>query len=373
MLPVLPGHYDHLFWGTWLRRACFNDPAIQHSMIAVGALHESIALKLAGDSWVAARQQCFSIRQYNKAIKHLTDDTGHSPPIEFVLTACIIFITFENLCGRSSEALKHLKSGIAMLHLWKPMTASEMALKEECLTPIYTRGYGKEASPIIPTAFEDVQSARKHLQILLDMVYSSVDSSIVSGDKLAVEGTILGVRTLLKEWFVKFASLRNPDDIEQRRATILLRLQFETTSILLAGALSDDECEFDKYTTTFEAIVSQCEQLVALERFMMGNNSEHSKALMYGFDLNVLPSLNATAFKCRDPELRRKAIALLNVGNRYEGLWNGKTVARIAQETMEIEEAGLVNVACCTDIPRRNRMRLAAVSYNPGCPEYVNR
>ena len=53
-------------------------------------------------------------------------------------------------------------------------------------------------------------------------------------------------------------------------------------------------------------------------------------------------------------------------GNRYEGLWNGKTVARIAQKTLEIEEAGLVDVATCGDIPRKNRVRLVALSYDPG-------
>ena len=64
--------------------------------------------------------------------------------------------------------------------------------------------------------------------MLLDMIYPSVDSSVISGDKLTADADILRARNLLKGWYTKFARLENPKDIEQRRATILLRLQYVT-------------------------------------------------------------------------------------------------------------------------------------------------
>ncbi len=301
MLPLLLGHYDHLFWGTWVRQACFNEPAIQHAMIAVGALHEIIASAFAGNSWAAARQQYFSVQQYNEAILHLTDNKAPSLPTGSVLTSCIIFIVFENLYGRNSEALKHLTSGLAMLKSWEPKTTSETAVKEEYLTPALTRGYVHEATVSMPTAFEDLEAARKHLQILLDMIYSSVDSAIMSEEPAAVIAKVSDARSLLQQWYARFARLKDPKDNDRRRAKILLRLQFETAFILLAAVLLEDECGFDEYIDTFHVIISQCEQLVALESILIGKDTANSEAFIYGFDLNILPPLNITAFKCRDP------------------------------------------------------------------------
>ena len=338
-------------------------------MIAVGALHESIASNFARNSWAATRQQSLAIQQYNKAIQYLLGNDAYTTATELTLTSCIIFIMFENLYGRNSEALKHLTSGLAMLKSWMPTTKSELDVKTEYLTPIYTRGYVHEPSVSLPTAFESLEAARKHLQILLDIIYSSIDSAIMSEEPAAVDAKISHARSLLRAWHALFLKLREPRDKEQRRAKMLLKLQFDTALILLAAILLDDECRYDAYTDTFHDIVSHCEQLVALENTLLGVDASDDGAFTYGFDLNILPPLNITAFKCRDPQLRRRAIALLKAGNRFEGLWNGKTVARIAQRTLELEEAGLPRVVVGGDIPRRQRARIVAIAYDPGITE----
>lgn len=342
-------------------------------MIAVGALHESLTASSAADIWAAGLKQHFSVQQYNKAIQCLTNSTVSPPPIEVVLTSCIIFIGFENLYGRNGEALKHLRSGITMLKMWSPKTSSELMLREEYLIPVFTRGYSQHAFVSMPLEFNNLESARKHLQILLDEIYSSVDAAVLSEESREVDAKVLCAKSSLQGWYTKFTKLRVSRDKEEGRSRILLRLQFETALILLAAVQLNDESGFDEHIGSFQVIISQCEQLVALESSLTGRDTTKSEAFTYGFDLNILPPLNITAFKCRDPGLRRKAIALLKAGNRYEGLWNGKTVARIAQKTLEIEEAGLVNVVACTDIPRKHRVRLVALSYNPGCPTSASR
>ena len=339
-------------------------------MIAVGSLHESIGSNFAGNTWAATWQQSLAIQQYNKAIQYLIGNDAHTMATELTLTSCIIFIMFENLYGRNSEALKHLTSGIAMLKSWEPKTESELAVKTEYLTPIYTRGYVHETPMTLPTAFETLEAARKHLQILLDIIYSSVDSAIMSEEPAAVDAKITDARRSLQDWYTLFVKLREPKDKEQRRAKVLLRLQFDTALILLAAVLLDDECGYDAYVDTFRDIVSQCERLVALESTLLGNEADKDAAFTYGFDLNILPPLNITAFKCRDPQLRRKAIAMLNAGNRFEGLWNGKTVARIARRTLKLEESGLKNVSVCGDIPGCQRARVVAIAYDPGTIEH---
>ena len=367
VLPVLPGHYDHLFWGIWIRQACFVEPSIQHAMVAAGALHESVALSCAGHSDQAAQQRTFSIQQYNKTISSLTDSNTPETGVQNVLTCCILFIMFENLYGRNLEAAKHLKSGLAILQSWEPQTASEEMVKSEYLIPIYTRGYDSVGSEIsLPATFENITEARKTLQILLDTMYSAINRSFLSSGQSAIEADIAHARRTLRQWFAAFLMVRTPKDLEHRRASILLRLQYETSNVLLAAVQSHNECDFDTLTETFRVIVDQCSELITLENSLRGQATRGESTFSYGFDLNIIPPLNITAIKCRDPTLRRKAIALLSDGNRYEGLWNGKTVSRIAQKTMELEEAGLACVSICTDIPRQNRVRLNRLLYCPG-------
>ena len=335
-------------------------------MIAVGALHEGIASAFANRTLAAAQQQSFSIQQYNKAIQHLTGKNHGALPTTVILTSCIIFIMYENIYGRNGEARKHLKNGISILKLWTPSTNSEATAKEEYLMPVLTRGYGHDASTELPMIFDTLENARKHLQIMLDAVYSSVDSAVVSGNEELVVANVSRAKSLLREWHVRFLKLGDPKDVERRRAKILLKLQYTTAFILLVAVLIDDENAFDEHIDKFQHIIDQCEQLAAVESSLLGTDIAKADVFVYGFDLNVLPCLNTIAFKCRDPLLRRKAISLLNEGNRYEGLWNGKTVARIAQRILEIEEAGLPNPTNCTDIPQSHRVSLVAISYNPG-------
>ena len=371
VLPLLPGHYDHLFWGIWVRQVCFAEPAIQYAMIAVGVLHESITSKCAGDGDAAEHQRGFSVQKYNKAIECLTETRASRLPAQIVLTCCLIFIVFENMYGRNSEASKHLKSGLAILGTWVPSTHSESVVREEYLTPVFTRGYKQQDLDHSLMTFANLEAARKHLQILLDLIYADVDLAMLSKDAVAVAEKSAGARHSLHRWYMMFASVETPRDNEGRRAKILLRLQFETASILLAAAELENEVGHDRYMHTFQAIVDQCEQLVDLEGIVLGKSAADPTAFTYGFDLNILPPLNITAFKCRDPQLRRRAIELLEAGNRFEGLWNGKTVARIARKTMELEEAGLVAVNSCADVPEWARMRLMTLAYNPGYEEHI--
>lgn len=369
VLPFLPGHYDHVFWSSWVRRACFDEPAIQYAMIAVGALHESVALDFAKKPSMAIRQQLFSIQQYNKAIQQLSNGDSNPPATAIILTCCIIFIMYENLYGRNAEASKHLKSGIAMLKFWLPTTSSEKMVNEEYLTPIYTRGYACGTTVVPFSDARDLHGIRKALQVTLDTIYSAVDSAVLCGEAETIRQTVSNAQRSMQEWYDIFVATEQAQDLEQQRARILLRLQFETASILLAAVMIEDEVEFDEQVYRFRVIIDQCELLVANESSLLDDNTTDADVFIYGFDLNILPPLNITAFKCRDPVLRRKAIALLRAGNRYEGLWNGKTVAHIAQRTLELEEAEIVNVASCADIPREKRMRLSSLSYNLNCTD----
>lgn len=56
------------------------------------------------------------------------------------------------------------------------------------------------------------------------------------------------------------------------------------------------------------------------------------------------------ACRCRDPIIRRRAIAILRNCGRIEGTWNAFSASKVAQRVLDIEEAGLQNVRSCVDV-----------------------
>jgi hypothetical protein len=59
----------------------------------------------------------------------------------------------------------------------------------------------------------------------------------------------------------------------------------------------------------------------------------------FSLSLGIIPALYITATRCRDPPTRRKAIHLLSICNRREGIWDAWLSSRVALRINEIEEA----------------------------------
>lgn len=71
----------------------------------------------------------------------------------------------------------------------------------------------------------------------------------------------------------------------------------------------------------------------------------------------MLLPLHLTSLKCRDPQIRRRAIALLLVSPVREGAWDGVMLAKVDEKLMLIEE-GLEEGGI---IPEENWWRLIKI------------
>ena len=65
--------------------------------------------------------------------------------------------------------------------------------------------------------------------------------------------------------------------------------------------------------------------------------------------------LDKTAVRCRDPYLRRRAVAMMRAPRR-EGSLDSLAAAKAAQSIIDIEEEGLVKVEKADDIPEAQRV-----------------
>ncbi len=60
----------------------------------------------------------------------------------------------------------------------------------------------------------------------------------------------------------------------------------------------------------------------------------------FSLSLGIIPPLYIISTRCRDPAIRRKAIHILSICNRREGIWDSRLSSHVAQRILEIEETG---------------------------------
>jgi hypothetical protein len=96
--------------------------------------------------------------------------------------------------------------------------------------------------------------------------------------------------------------------------------------------LEDREAAFDELEGHLEEMLSLCEILVDNEK-RQPERAVCSSGLGY-----VLP-LHTVAARCRNPNVRRRALELLVTGSRRDGLWDSRLTGLIASQTLAIEES----------------------------------
>jgi hypothetical protein len=100
-------------------RISHHQPAIKHTLTALGSLGES--LEIAYSTWrdeMAQPLHIFSLKQYSKAISLLKDDYT-CVSTEVILISCVLFVCFETLQKSYESAMSLLDNGLKLLAQWQ--------------------------------------------------------------------------------------------------------------------------------------------------------------------------------------------------------------------------------------------------------------
>ena len=367
----LSSFYDAPFWNTLILQASHSEPAIKHVLVAIGALHACLQGASFGEdgqplTTVVQARRLFSMQQYNKSIHLLTKAQALQPAkTEVILLTCLLFICFENMQSNYLGALKHLHSGFNILKKWRdthpsmPLSSTQSdssAIINEQLMPIFQRlnvhdstldkavscnahvkaSSEKEAvgleplAPRIPDSFHTLHEARTCHDELI--IWSAHAMEALLLDEAACENVraslVAKVDRLLHRWLQCFDTYLSTDILRGNRsyhcAANFLRIRHRLTCLLLLTVLSTDETELDGFTDDFADILQMCRTYIQDDEPSVLSN------VTFGFDLCIIPPLYVTATECRDPTVRREAIAVLRSCRRREGVWNSWVTANIA-------------------------------------------
>jgi hypothetical protein len=162
------------------------------------------------------------------------------------------------------------------------------------------------------------------------------DEEITASQKLLLQDELQQWLLDLEALLSNLAKSRTPINGD---AVNLMRIHHRVISVWLSLSLSADEYETDLYTADFENIIILGEELTS----KAGATSSQPQPEMFSFEMQIIAPLYYAAMKCRIPSMRRRAINLLSLAPRREGLWNAHIAMKIAERIMHLEEKDLQN------------------------------
>jgi hypothetical protein len=146
------------------------------------------------------------------------------------------------------------------------------------------------------------------------------------------------LQTQLTEWDIAF----EPYQIiaADEPATILLKLERTIIEIYFAKSLDGPrEIEYDKSMHLFQRATEYAEEYMEMT---MGLDQSHkiSERPAFALTMDLVLPLFLIGARCRNPSIRRRALKLLRLCNRKEGIWDSRPCAELVQKTIDLEEAG---------------------------------
>ena len=358
----LDGQFDSEFWSKLVLQLSHSEPAIRHAVSAVSVIHRDVETSMNSPSGYTTANPA-AVQEWNAAMQALSTRIASQPNSNLVpLVCCLIFTCIEFLKGNVDSALVHVQSGFKILAMVRNTiqaegdqntTYSDEDIKaiEEHIVPMFSRLntlctlFGRDTPPVIAITDQDdetltsIAHARQRLYEAMDPAIRFIRSAgrRAEGFELTMEDFIeqIKLQTALETWRRDFESLlerlEREDKAVNHQAVNLLFVQFLVVHTWLAVCTTAEETAIDAYTPAFLELVDRAEQVTK-------SFTGHSKPDPMSFDMQIIGPLYYTAVKCRDPALRRRALQLLKLAPRREGLWNAHHAFVTARRVIELEE-----------------------------------
>jgi len=373
------GYRDVSFWNILVPQASAAHLSIFHSVTALGALHES--LESTHDHAKEQHLQQLLWQQCSKAAQ-VANQAQISHTV--ALMSCIILVCLQNLQS-NPVAFQMLKTGTNLINDLETkvaegsltLTPSEMTLLEDYLKPILERlgtrycfivdlpsafalhvvakqksGLLRTEVPLLPQRFNTLLEARNSLEMIA--AWSVINATSINPE-FGVYCNKRGlVESLLTQWqdlleTVDAAAYKEHPNLEVSK--MLLKAAGLVTKILFDTLGSTQECIFDKHIHKFKEIVRIYDHVSQTSR------AKRRQKVSFGIDTGIIHTLAFVIGRCRDPQIRRDALGLMERDDHVEGDMRASTGLNVLKKLVELEEAGRP-IHSQEDVLERDRVRI---------------
>ena len=321
-------------WVRLIAQSLSGNEAVSRAVVCLGASFEAHVLPAS----LVQRPQASAQKQ--QAINALQRELANpSQGLVSVFLACIILAAAEVLERHLANALVHLQGALQALNFVDADTFADLHSFARSLD-LQTAWYQLWAPPRLNASFESWDAIRHRYS--LAEIEASTTSLLHSCYHLINRAGKFKYRSLahhppalvleqgrhiatLTDWLGTYGQQSTP-------RLAILRAQCFSTLIYISTILCPREVTYDLYNTHFQHIVDTAGEIVHAP------NTEAPPILkQFKFQPGLFQPLYLTAMKCRDPQLRRRAVRLFaQLG--IEGPWDARVMSGVAQRAIQIEE-----------------------------------
>jgi hypothetical protein len=406
----LMGHFKSSLWDQVILQACESNHAIRHVVIAIGALRQTLdttqrnitampgklATGLQRDVWSqGTTHHKFALKQYGQALKKMSEalSTG-SVDFYSALLVCMLTVCFEALHGDTQSAIAQIRNGLRLMRSYIPKGTSGISARlggtgslheiiqafdrldnDSVVTsdfePIDINTHPgantpEDAMEKMPQVFSTLEEAKAYYEFLVNEFLHWIAYQYAWGsqqretkERHAVSHKVkFQQRQTFIEAFIQWYSafqplfdaikLRAPKGTAEYAAAICLDCRYKSLDAANNVNHFLGEMGYDEVTPKVQEVVDLANELIELEAA-----NETTNAAKYTFEGAIIASAWSVSLKCRDPSVRRQAIAIMESRPRREGVFDSALQAKLARLQMEIEEAGKIG----DFIPEHARIR----------------
>ncbi|RMJ24222.1 finger domain protein [Aspergillus sp. HF37] len=280
------------------------------------------------------------------------------------LITCLLFICMEALLGSSDETLRLHNQGVRLILTLQAedacgaLSATKSALLKDTIVPLFVRlgtvslNTGGLMADLLretecaPTQeFDSLKSAREAVIMLAAEVHlfeSACEEDLLKShadrisQELADRQQTLSAR--LQSWHIAFTNLMQSLCSKgalpplQLSTGALLLTYYEMLSVMLAVCASPSRITTDACIQNFQNITEQSS--IALSSSTQGDGTQPP----FTFEISAGLPLWFTSVRCREPAIRRTALALLRRAHQVEGFYKRDDWAIFGERVMMLEE-----------------------------------
>jgi hypothetical protein len=362
-------HSQPYLWTVHLPQASWQHACLKHSVIALASLHKS--LTTFGDA--SQRATHTFIHHYNTAIRALVSD---KPPIDVVLSACIMFWALENFHGGGQAAFDHMKAALKILGEWKLKRQQGQAVDDliaDHIEPAVRQGVKFAAQEHIEELagqmeglslttndlmtinlqyprFNSLKDAELYLVECIKMLIDLARQSRANVDptfSFELHQSLELLEARLEKWMHFFQTLITTGLLYIRRLLVVHKAaaniqleQLQTIQKTLSGVDSQESLQEAESVHNSpplpgwcksEYIVSEVTDMIEQTQTQTANDLLEDSP-----GIGLVPPLFLAATSALTIESRRNAVGLLRALDRQDGWWHSMDAAAVADAMLDI-------------------------------------
>ncbi|KAJ9298315.1 transcriptional regulator family: Fungal Specific TF [Paecilomyces variotii] len=368
--PRLAGALDADLWRGAVLRLSRSQPAMWDAVIAISCLYEHPPFSHAPPVAPALKPPVtdpnhrLALSWYSRALSNVRSQLqkrGDMDPA-VALLSCVLFICIEFLQENIIEALQLYQQRLQLISSFSPAMISALwetkTLFTDVIVPLFYRlgtlsiFYGHDLPadwPIIwphrtTISFQSLPDARAALYSLVSDVVVFIRTCTESVHRTpsdingveSLQAQQADLRLRLSAWHQTMVKLKLDSwdewDDAHRGTCSLLQMAYATCLIVVETCFDQDEMVYDRYRPLFQEIIEYAPSAIA------ATSGQGKTPSPFTFELGAGYPLFFTAQRCRDPILRRQALALLLQAPRVEGLHRVVPSAFLAANLIAMEE-----------------------------------